>query len=120
MANSSPEHDSRVQAVIDAVQNFDLTESSSWSDLDALSTHTYVDEIEVDPEGVILEPESRFRGTMSVYVLLKYESEGEDGFETSDGFRGRFNGHFEAEAKPVIDDIEVDTSSFYEGESGMN
>ena len=105
--------DNRVQAVIDSVQNFELSESSSWSDLDALSNRTYVDQIEVDPAGVIIERGGHFQGMMNVYVLLEYGSSGDDRFETSDSFLGRFKGHFDQKQAAVIDEISVDTSPFY-------
>lgn len=108
--------EARIRAVMDAVENYELAESAAWSDLDALSTHTYIDGIEIDPEGVILE-DNRFHGVMNVYVLLTYGSDKEDGFETSDAFLGQFEGHFNPEGKAVIDNLTVDTSPFYEGEA---
>jgi hypothetical protein len=105
----------KVRAVIDAVREFDLSESAAWSDLDVLSTQTTVDGIEVDPEGVIIENGNRFRGIANVYVALRYGS-GPDSFETSDGFLGTFRGHLEKDGVPVIEEFTVDTAPFFAGE----
>jgi hypothetical protein len=106
----------RTQAVIDAIRHYNLTKSPSWKDLDALSTRTHVDGLEVDPAGIIFESEDRFRGVLNVYVVLEYASETNDEFQTSDSFLGKFKGHFNKKGYPVIDEIKVDTSPFFEGE----
>lgn len=112
---TDPKRKERVGAVLQAVSDFDLTQSDAWSDLDELSTHTHIDEVEVDPEGIILD-EDRFKGMMNIYVLLQYGRDSHEGFQTSDAFRAWFNGHFEG-AEAVIDGVKVDTSPFYEGET---
>jgi hypothetical protein len=48
-----------------------LTEYDAWKDLDALSTHTGVDSIYVDPVGIELNGD-RFRGLAAIYVALQY------------------------------------------------
>ena len=106
------EHD-KVQAIVHAVEDYPIAESAAWGDLDALSAQTVVDGIEVDPEGVTVDRDGRFRGVSNVYVGLQYGS-GEDGFETSDGFLARFEGHFDEVRTPVIDKFTVDTSPFYQ------
>lgn len=111
---SDPKRADRVGAVLQAVTDLDLTQSDAWSDLDELSTHTYIDDVEVDPEGIVLD-DGRFKGMMNVYVLLQYGRDNQEGFQTSDAFRGRFEGHFEG-AAAIIDKVSVDTSPFYEGE----
>ncbi len=121
MERSSSEQgkaDLQTQAIINAIEEYDLVDSSAWSDLDVLSTHTSVDALEVDPEGVIIEANGDFRGIANVYVLLKYGTNSDDGFETSDSFIAHFRGHLDGEGNPVIEDLHVDTSSFYEGEEG--
>ena len=102
------------KAVIDAVEQYDLTESPAWQDLNTLSARTILDGVEVDPDGVILD-DDQFRGVMNVYVVLRYGSS-KDGFETSDSFLGNFKGHFVQGEGPVIDQVSVDTSPFFEGE----
>ena len=111
---SDPNRADRVGAVLQAVTDLDLTQSEAWSALDELSTHTYIDDVEVDPEGIVLD-EDRFKGMMNIYVLLQYGRDNQEGFQTSDAFRGWFNGHFEG-AEAIIDGVRVDTSPFYEGE----
>ncbi|HYI47801.1 MAG TPA: hypothetical protein VEX35_04975 [Allosphingosinicella sp.] len=99
-----------------AISEYDLTQSGAWTDLDALSTHTYLDDVEVDPEGIVLD-DGLFKGFLNIYVLLQYGSGKKEGFQTSDAFRGRFTGHFDGTVA-VIDEVSVDTSPFYAGETG--
>jgi len=102
----------KISAIVDAVSNAALTEYDAWNDLDALSTHTDVDGIDVDPAGIELNGDE-FRGLAAIYVALQYGSGNEERFETSDTFEGQFEGHFDG-TRPVIDKITVDTSPFYE------
>jgi hypothetical protein len=104
----------KIAAILQAVSDYDLTNSHAWSDLDALSSRTSIDAIEVDPEGIILS-NAGFKGVMNVYVVLRYGGSSKDAFETSDAFRARFDGHFDGELA-VIDNVQVDTSPFYDGE----
>jgi len=97
------------------MENFDLTTSPAWSDLDELSSQTLLDGVEIDPDGVIVKGQ-KFKGPVSVYVLLQYGSKNDEGFETSDSFMGEFEGHFDENNKPIIDNVRIDTSPFYEGE----
>jgi hypothetical protein len=106
----------RTKDVIKAVEDYDLYKSPSWPDLDDLSDDTSVDAVDVDPAGIIFEPKDQFHGLANVYVLLQYREDQQDGFETSDSFLGRFEGHFDTNGTPVIDKISIDTSPFYEGE----
>jgi Predicted pPIWI-associating nuclease len=102
----------RVDKIVKAMKDFDLTNSPAWSDLDQLSAHTLLDGLEVDPDGVIIKGES-FKGPISVYVLLQYGINTQDEFETSDSFMGEFEGHFDQDKEPVIDSVTIDTSPFY-------
>ena len=111
----SPSRERQIADIVKAMQEFDITSDQAWSDLDELSTHTLFDGLEVDPDGVIIKG-SNFKGPISVYVLLQYGSDSDDGFTTSDAFMGEFDGHFDASKKPVIDTVTIDTSPFYEGE----
>jgi hypothetical protein len=105
----------QVADILKAIKAYDLTSSSAWSALDVLSSHTFLDGVEVDPDGIIVKGKD-FRGPISVYVVLKYSEPNEDKFETSDSFMGEFDGHFDEQEKPVIDHVIVDTSPFFEGE----
>jgi hypothetical protein len=102
----------KVDEIVEAMSRAELTGYDAWGDLDALSTHTGVDGIEVDPAGVTVEGE-HFSGLATIYVALQYGSGDDDGFETSDAFEGKFEGHFEGK-RPVIDKLTVDTKHFYE------
>ena len=104
--------DERKNLIIGAVKDLELTEFSCWSDLDALSTRTIQEDIEILDEVLEIEND-HFKGMLNIYVMLEY-GKGEDGFVTSDGFPGKFRGHFDEDGKPVIDDVIVDTSSFYD------
>lgn len=123
MTESNEVQDAQVQKIINLVQEFDLTDSASWSDIDALATQVSVDGIEVDPEGVVLYGNGKFDGIFNLYLKLQYGSDSNDGFISSDSFLGRFEGHFEKGGlsnndNPVIDSLSVDTTRFYETYEG--
>jgi hypothetical protein len=107
--------DPLAQTVVSALHKADITELALWSDLDALSTHTFLEGIEAEPEGVVINADGTFSGVFNVYVTLQYgkSNDNDDGFTTSDSFLAKFDGHFD-EAEPVFDHSEVDTSSFSE------
>ncbi len=102
----------RLKAIVDAVSNVRLTDFDAWNDLDALSSHTGVDGIDVDPEGIIVSGES-FQGLAAIGVALRYDPDGDAGFVTSDTFEGQFEGHFEGK-RAIIDKITVNTDPFYQ------
>ncbi|WP_133170055.1 hypothetical protein [Kumtagia ephedrae] len=116
LAKRSSAENPKVRAVVDAVTSFDLPSSPWWTELDALSTHTTLDGLEVDPEGIILEGTKRFKGVMNIYLALQYGDSSDDGFQTTESFLGRFSGHFDQHGTPHVDAVSIDTSSFYEGE----
>jgi hypothetical protein len=99
------------QAVRDAVEELELTSTSAWGDLDVLSTHTSVEDVEVEDEGVVITGDT-FTGVANVYVTLQYGKNDDEGFSESESFLGSFQGHFE-QGVPVIDNCTVDTRSFY-------
>jgi hypothetical protein len=96
-----------------ALERYDLSSDDAWSELDQLSTHTLLEGLEVDPEGVVVDQNGHFKGVMNVYVTLQYDKDEHDGFKTSDSFLGSFEGHMEGDA-PKVDSVKVDTSPFYE------
>lgn len=101
------------ERIADHIAGLDLTEyPATWSDLDLLSKQTRQDAIEVDPNDVKVSGDD-FSGMMNVYVVLQY-GRGSDGFTTSEGFPGKFEGHIDDDRNVVIDSITVDTRSFYE------
>jgi hypothetical protein len=118
MENSKAKRDDQIAEIVKAMQTYDLGSSPAWSDLDALSSHTFLDGVEVDPDGIIVRG-SEFRGPLSIYVVLQYsEANDDENFKTSDSFMGEFKGHFDKDV-PIIDQVTVDTSPFYEGEASQ-
>jgi hypothetical protein len=106
--------EARIAAIVHAVSRLDLTQFPAWQALERLSAHTSLDGVEADPAGIDLNGD-KFNGILTAYVGLRYGngSGSDDGLETSDSFGGTFEGHFE-KSHPVIDDVRVDTSPFYE------
>jgi len=104
-----------IDRIIASIEALDLTNLPTWSDLGALSTHTHVDAIEADPEGIWVSGKS-FHGVASVYVFLEYGGNGEEEFTATDAFRAKFSGHFDDSGAAIIDDFNVDTSAFFAGE----
>jgi hypothetical protein len=102
----------QISAIMDAISNAELTQYEAWRDLTELSSHTTVDGINVDPAGIEVSGD-KFSGLAAIFVALKFDSDADGGFETSDTFEGQFEGHFEG-TRPVIDKVTVDTSPFYE------
>jgi hypothetical protein len=105
---------SQADRIAEAVANVapDLTRYSAWDDLDSLSWHTEVEAVEPLESQIFLE-ENRFAGNCVVYVQLNY-GDGDDVVSMSDSYPGKFSGHINNNDTVVIDDVEVDTSSFYE------
>jgi len=103
----------RLHQIVDAVQDFPLTDSASWPKLSELSDHTVLDGIEVDPAGIAIV-ENRFEGLMNVYVGLEYDKDSGEALVTSDAFTGRFKGHFSKAGKPEIEEVTIDTTPFYQ------
>jgi hypothetical protein len=106
----------KLDAVMNAVSGFVLSESPEWSDLDILSKRTELEGIDAVPEG-IFEEDSKFSALGTVYVSLNYGDKDEETITSSDAFPAHIEGHFEGTGKKVraiIDSFNVDTSSFLE------
>jgi hypothetical protein len=99
--------------IAEVLKEYDLTGDAAWGNLDELSTHTRLDGVDVDPEGILIDEQGRFRGVMNIYVTLQYGKDDKEGFASSDSFLGNFEGHLEG-SRPKIDTVTVDTSPFYE------
>lgn len=110
-ARKSQAEEAQRGRIAEAVRGVDLTNFSCWNDLDILSSHTIPEDIEVLEDTIDIK-DDHFSGVLNSYVLLEY-GKGDDGFTTSDGFPGKFKGHFDENERPVIDEVTVDTSSFY-------
>jgi Predicted pPIWI-associating nuclease len=102
----------KLKAVARAVEDFELSEAPAWSDLDELSTHTTLDDVEVDTSGIVIEGNA-FRGVANVYVTLQFGRDDNEGFHESDSFLATFAGRFE-DGEPVVETFDIDTSSRFE------
>jgi hypothetical protein len=99
--------------VAGAVQQATLQGTQAWQQLSSLAPHFEIDGIEVEPEGVLVSGD-KFRGAMSVYVILDFQTNQPQGtrLETSESFLGHFSGHFDQGA-PVIDDVQLKLEPFF-------
>jgi hypothetical protein len=112
-SNDKSRDDELREMIAKVLKEYDLTSDVAWGDLDELSTHTQLEAVDVDPEGILIDDAGRFSGVMNVYVTLQYGKDDKEGFSSSDSFLGNFEGHLEG-ARPKIDTVRVDTSPFYE------
>lgn len=101
------------EAIIAAIEGYDLTESEAWSQLDELSSHTKVEGVEPNPDGIFQKGENNFEVVGTVYVTLNYGSI-RDRASMSDSYPIQIRGKLEEGNEIKIDSVEVDTSSFYE------
>jgi hypothetical protein len=88
----------KLEAVMDAVSAYDLASSPTWSDLDALSSRTFLEGQDAVPEG-IFEDNSKFSAVGTVYVSLNYGDKHEETIISSDAFPAHIEGHFEGRGK---------------------
>lgn len=102
----------KLKAVAKAAEDFELDNAPVWSDLDELSTHTTLDDVEVDISGIVIEGNA-FSGVANVYVTLQFGRDDDEGFHESDSFLAQFSGQF-VKGEPVINIFEIDTSSRYQ------
>lgn len=105
-----------IDRIAEKVRSMDLSSDPSWGSLDALSSKTVFEGLEVDPEGIIVLPDGTFSGVMNVYVLLQYDPGSRDSFSDSASFLAAYEGHIGDDGDPSIDHISVNTDPFYEEE----
>jgi hypothetical protein len=99
--------------IMAAVENYDLASSPEWQDLDALSNHTQLEAIEINPDGIFEGPPGSFQAVGSVYVTLNY-GDRRDSSSMSDSYPILVTGKLDRAAKTVsVETVAVDTSSFY-------
>lgn len=99
--------------IVDKAEQLDIAAMPAWSDLDALATRVFVEQIDVIPESVIIDDgQQSFKGGMNIFLNLQYGPETDEGFSNATSFWGTFEGHFNGDV-PVIDSVVVDTSPFY-------
>ena len=102
------------RSILDAVSSFDVTTSSAWDDLDQLSNRTMFEGLEANPDGVFIESPGSFRAVANVYVTLNY-GDNRDSTSMSDSYPVEVQGKIDPQSHEVsIDDLKIDTSSFYE------
>lgn len=112
MASASWKSDPTAQHVAEALGRIEVTELDLWSVLDRLSTHTYVDAVEVPVEGVVIGPSDRFSAVMNLYLVLQYGRDNDEGFSQSESFRATVSGRM-VDGEPHVEQSDVDVSDFY-------
>ena len=101
-------------AIIEAIANYDVSESSDWAKLDELSTHTEFEEIDAVPEGIFESTSGDFEVIATVFVTLNYGSRKEQ-TSMSDSYPAYVKGTYDEVTQTVsIKEVSVDTSSSYE------
>lgn len=106
------DRDALVNRIVEMARNIDLANRPEWAQLDVLSSRTIFEGAEVDPEGVIVNPDGTFSGVMTVYVLLQYDPDADTAFSDSDSLLAEFKGHVGPQDKITIDYLELETSPF--------
>jgi hypothetical protein len=102
-----------LQSIMAAVAEYDLSSSPDWSDLDQLSNHTEFESLEANPDGIFEGPPGSFQVVGNVYVTLNYGDK-RDSSSMSDSYPVQLTGTYNPQTKAVsIDDVSIDTSSFY-------
>ena len=99
------------RAIADAVARLFVEGAEPRPELAALSSRIRVDGVEVF-EGDIKLTGGRFEGLVNVHCNIGYDGGGEDTFETSQTFPGRFEGTVRPDG-PTVTRLCVDTASFY-------
>jgi hypothetical protein len=99
------------ERVAEAVRDVPIVDFKAWGKLDALSSQTLVDEIEVF-EDEIYRDGTVLKGICNFYVVLNY-GQGDEAISSPESFPGTFEAKLDDNGDPVILDIDVDTSSFY-------
>lgn len=108
------ENSARLQSIISAIEEFDITRSEGWSRLDALSSNTFVEGVEPSPSGIFeVAGTNDFEVIGDVYVTLNYGGKN-DSLSMGDSFPFHAFGRFEAKNKAIIEHFKVDTTAFYE------
>lgn len=84
---------------------------SARADLAELSDRTDIHDVDVQ-ENLISFDGTKFSGMCEISVTLNYDNDADLDWRT-DIFPGQFWGHMDGET-PVVEDVTVDTSSFFE------
>lgn len=100
-------------ALSEALETYDLTESASWSDIDALATHVYIEDLDLDPDSIVQNPDGTFSGAVNVYLTLQYGKDDNEGFRLGESFVGEVKGSLGEDGKARIQELTVDTEPFF-------
>ena len=95
-----------------AVADFDVEQSAAWRKLESLATQVFLDDLEVDPAGIVIT-EREFRGVINLYVLLKYGSNTDNGPESAEAFRGIFRGELMPDGLAHVTELDVNVEPFF-------
>jgi hypothetical protein len=107
------EDPSHIEAVLKAIEEYDILDSDAWNKLDEISSQTQIESIEPDPDGLFEEPDGHFQAVGSIYVTLNYGGK-RDATSMSDSYPFHAFGRLADDGSASVERIEVDTSSFYE------
>lgn len=102
--------------VIDAIAELGpdefFTLTHKGDKVEALSSNTHFDSIEVSPETIFETDQGKFFASATVYVQLNY-SEPDGDIVSPEQFPAVVEGEFVGNV-PLVTGVKVDTSSFYE------
>jgi hypothetical protein len=101
----------RIDAILRAIEEFDIVGSEGWGNLDELSSNTELEGVEPNPEGIFESPDMTFQAIGSVYVTLNYGGK-QDSTSMSDSYPFHAFGRFEPDGHALVQQFKVDTSSF--------
>ena len=107
MSKKQETQSEKTRRIANAVRDVQLNGTAAWNDLDALSSKTLVNAIEVFEDEIRSVGDS-FEGPINVHVTLQYQED----VTMSETFPGRFEGKWTANI-PIIENVFVDTTSFY-------
>lgn len=120
MATAAPlkrlEDDAKLQRIVNAIGALtadDVFVNDAASAFDELSSRTTFEGIEANPDGIFTRDDATtFSAACTIYVALNYGGS-RDSVSMSDSFPATVSGHFE-NGHVVVDDVSVDTSSFFD------
>jgi hypothetical protein len=105
-----------LDAVVEAITKVDYDEffeKSLGDDVRDLSSNTVFDSLDVASGAVFKNPAGGFEASGIAYVTLNYGGS-RDSVSMPDSYPAVIKGEFDENGIPVVTEIHVDTSSFYE------
>ena len=104
-----PDGTAPLRAVAATARDIEVSETEAWDDLDALSSNTHVDDIEVFTDEIKLRADI-VEVPVNVHCTLTYGND-KDGLTLSEAFPGRSEGTLSPDC-PFLRRMTVDTSGF--------